>query len=424
MNGPGTPLTAAPRGAREAGEPGPSRSGASRKDRGRVVALDALRGIAVAGIALMNVYVFALPSPAYFNPSAAGSESLLDWLVWGLSFVLVEDKFRSLFAMLFGAGVVILLERAEKHALSAHAMRMLVLFGIGAAHAILLANNDVLRLYAMAGLLLPLFARLAPVKLLVIAAMLMALHVMGGSLLAWLWANAEPGSPTALYPARAFGDDPDALAYAQQIGTEGFGERVDRRIMRFWNALETQIPGIPSTLAMMLTGAALWKNGLLRGKWPRARAFALARRMAIIALPPLGLALALDVASGFDAAVVGADGLFWSIPFDLLLAVAYAALVMGWLAERESGLRRRLAAVGRLSLTNYLLTSLTFALVFYSWGLGMFGALTRWQAFATAFVPIMLMLVWSPLWLARFRQGPFEWLWRGIARGRFGPILR
>ncbi|MBB3034610.1 DUF418 domain-containing protein [Alteriqipengyuania lutimaris] len=418
MNGPGTPLTA-PQGAREAGAPGPSRSGS-----GRIVALDALRGIAVAGIALMNVYVFALPSAAYFNPAAAGSESLLDWLVWGLSFVFVEDKFRSLFAMLFGAGVLILLERAEKHGIRAHGVRMLVLFAIGAAHAILLANNDVLRLYAMAGLFLPLFTRLAPMNMLVIAGMLMALHVTGGSLLAWLWASAPPGSQNALYPARAFGAAPDAIAYAQQIGTEGFDERIVRRITRFWNALETQIPGIPSTLAMMLVGAALWQNGLLRGEWPQARAFALARRMALLALPALALCLALDVASGFDAGIVGPIGLFWSIPFDLLLAVGYAALVMGLLTDRASGLRSRLATVGRLSLTNYLLTSLTFALIFYGWGAGLFGALSRWQAFAIAFVPIVLMLVWSPPWLARFGQGPFEWLWRSLASGKPRRLLR
>ena len=97
---------------------------------------------------------------------------------------------------------------------------------------------------------------------------------------------------------------------------------------------------------------------------------------------------------------------------------------MALFAGRESALRRVLAATGRLSLTNYLLTSVVFALLFNSWGLGLYGTVSRGGAFALAFVPIVLMLIWSPLWLARFRQGPFEWLWRGIARGRFGPIRR
>lgn len=412
MNGPGTPLTAS-------GSPGPSRSSGER-----VVALDALRGIAVAGIALMNVYIFALPPAAYFNPAAAGSESMIDWIVWALSFVFVEDKFRSLFAMLFGVGVAILIERAQAHPLRDHAFRMLVLFAIGAAHAVLLANNDVLRLYAMAGLFVPLFLRLDARGLLIAGGLLMALHVTAGTLIAYLWLSAPPGSWQAIMPEQTFGADPLALDYAQITGTEGLAERIARRITGFFAALQTQVPGIPSALGTMLVGAGLWRSGLLQGAWERTACFALARRMALIALPPLSLLILLDVRHDFAGAMVGPISLFWSLPFDLLLAVGYAALVMGLFADRDTALRRRLAAAGRLSLTNYLLTSLTFALVFYSWGLGLYGDLPRSTAFAIAAVPIALMLLWSPLWLARFRQGPFEWLWRGMARARFGPLLR
>jgi uncharacterized protein len=395
---------------------------------GRIVALDALRGIAVAGIALMNVYIYALPPAAYFNPATAGSESALDAIDWALSFLLVEDKFRSLFAMLFGAGVAILIERAGKdrrgHPLRDHALRMLVLFAIGGAHAILLANNDVLRLYAMAGLFVPLFLRLDARRLLVAGGILMVLHVIGGTLIAYQWLTAEPGTQQALLPDWAFGANPDALRYGQMIGTESFAERFARRIAGFGPALETQVPGIPSALGTMLVGAGLWRSGLLQGSWPRARCLALARKLALIALPPLVLLMLVDMWTGFTGAVVGPVSLFWSLPFDLLLAIAYAALVMALFAGRESALRRVLAATGRLSLTNYLLTSVVFALLFNSWGLGLYGTVSRGGAFALAFVPIVLMLIWSPLWLARFRQGPFEWLWRGIARGRFGPIRR
>tara|TARA_B100000678_G_scaffold186975_1_gene156305 strand:+ start:123 stop:1358 length:1236 start_codon:yes stop_codon:yes gene_type:complete len=411
MTGHGTPLTASE-------SPGSSHSGQ------RVVALDALRGIAVAGIALMNVYIYALPPAAYFNPAAAGSEGPIDWIVWALSFVLVEDKFRSLFAMLFGAGVAILIERAESHPLRDHILRMAVLFAIGAAHAILLANNDVLRLYAMAGLFVPLSLRMSARGLLVSGAVLMALHVQGGSLMAYLWLTAAPGSDSAVLPAQAFGNDPLALEYAHAIGAEGFGERVARRTAGFFGALETQVPGVPSALASMLVGVALWRDGLLRGAWPRARSFGLARRMALIAIPALVVLMALDVWADFAGAMVGPVALFWSLPFDLLLAVGYAALVMGLFAERDGALRRCLAAAGRLSLTNYLLTSLVFALIFYSWGLGLYGTVSRSGAFALAFVPIVLMMLWSMPWLAHFRQGPFEWLWRSVARGRFSPIRR
>jgi len=394
----------------------------------RVVALDALRGIAVAGIALMNVYIYALPPAAYFNPAATGSEGPLDWIVWGLSFVLVEDKFRSLFAMLFGAGVAILMDRARHagnpHPLRGHVLRMAVLFAIGAAHAILIANNDVLRLYAMAGLFVPLFLPLSARALMIAGAVLMVLHTIGGTLIGYLWLTAEPGSAMAVQPEQLFGPDPAALDYARVTGTEDFAERLVRRTVRFFNALETQVPGIPSALGTMLVGAALWRNGLLQGEWPRARCYALAGRMALVAVPALVALMVLDIRADFNAAMVGAVALFWSLPFDLLLAVAYAALAMALFAHRDGALRRLLAAAGRLSLTNYLLSSVVFALLFYSWGLGLFDTMGRSGAFACAFVPIALMLLWSRPWLAYFRQGPFEWLWRGIARGRFGPILR
>ena len=394
----------------------------------RVVALDSLRGIAVAGIALMNVYIYALPPAAYFNPAAAGSEGPLDWIVWGLSFVFVEDKFRSLFAMLFGAGVTILLDRSgdsgDAHPIRSHVLRMLVLFAIGAAHALLLANNDVLRLYAMAGLFVPLFLRLDARRLLIAGGVLMAIHALAGSVIAYQWLTATPGTPSALLPAQIFGNDPAALDYARAIGVESFGERLHRRIYGFGAALETQIPGIPSALGTMLVGAGLWRNGLLRGEWPRARCLTLARRMALTALPPLIALMVLDWRAGFSGAMVGPVALFWSLPFDLLLGVGYAALAMALFANRDGALRRVLAAAGRLSLTNYLLSSVVFAVLFYSWGLGLFGTVSRSGALAMALIPIALMMAWSPLWLARFRQGPFEWLWRGIARGRFGPILR
>ena len=277
---------------------------------------------------------------------------------------------------------------------------------------------------AMAGLFVPLFLRLDARRLLVAGGILMVLHVIGGTLIAYQWLTAEPGTQQALLPDWAFGANPDALRYGQMIGTESFAERFARRIAGFGPALETQVPGIPSALGTMLVGAGLWRSGLLQGSWPRARCLALARKLALIALPPLVLLMLLDMWTGFTGAVVGPVSLFWSLPFDLLLAIAYAALVMALFAGRESALRRVLAATGRLSLTNYLLTSVVFALLFNSWGLGLYGTVSRGGAFALAFVPIVLMLIWSPLWLARFRQGPFEWLWRGIARGRFGPIRR
>jgi uncharacterized protein len=134
----------------------------------------------------------------------------------------------------------------------------------------------------------------------------------------------------------------------------------------------------------------------------------------------LALLAAWSVASGFDPIVTTANALVWSAPFDLLLGIGIAALAMAQFsgAWREYPLTARLAATGRLALTNYLATSLIFALLFSGWGLGLFAKVDRGAALLLALIPIALMLIWSPAWLARFRQGPAEWLWRSLAQGR------
>jgi uncharacterized protein len=101
----------------------------------------------------------------------------------------------------------------------------------------------------------------------------------------------------------------------------------------------------------------------------------------------------------------------------LPLAAAHAALAME-LAIRFPQARLVLAicAIGRLALSNYLLTSLAMTTLFYGYGAGLFAHLSRIELMAVALVACVAMLIWSPLWRQRFRQGPAEWLWRRVAR--------
>jgi uncharacterized protein len=385
----------------------------------RILALDALRGIAVIGIVGMNVLAFALPGPAYYNPLSFGGTTPADYWVWLASFVFIEDKFRTLFAMLFGAGCLILIERSGERPWRAHYARMIVLLAIGIVHAILLASNDVLRAYALAGLALPLLAGLSARALLavgtglVVAHLALGLTAFGGAMLDFYRGFA--GTDALLFMERQFGRDPAAMAALLEQGREGLGERVLRRGLGIPSQLATLAASLPINLAAIALGMGLWKAGMLKGEWRTFRLQRIAGLAALVALPALfGLAAWL-VDAGFPAALVGPVALVISAPFDTLLGVAYAALAMGFLA-RENALTRALAAAGRLSLTNYLMTSVILASIFAPWGLGLFGAVTRWQAFALGLVPVAAMLAWSRPWLARFGQGPFERLWRAGAR--------
>ena len=386
----------------------------------RIPALDALRGLAVIGIVGMNVHAFALPGPAYYNPVAYGGVTPVDYWVWLASFVFIEDKFRTLFAMLFGAGCLILLEKGGKAPWRAHYARMAVLFGIGLVHATLLASNDVLRAYAMAGLALPLLAGLSARALLAVALGLVSMHLafgltfLGGALVDFHVKHW--GSDALLWAERQFGHDPAAITALLEQGREGLGERIVRRGMGIPAQLQTLLAALPLNLAAMALGMGLWKAGMLKGEWRTFRLQRLAGLSALVALPALlGLAAWL-VREGFPAALVGPVALVVSAPFDTLLGVTYAAVVMAFF-RKETPLVRWLAAVGRLSLTNYLMTSVILSAIFAPWGLGLFGEVTRSQAFALGLVPVAAMLLWSPPWVARLGQGPFERLWRAAARG-------
>src|SRR5688572_22594258 len=100
----------------------------------RLATLDLVRGVAVMGILAMNIVAFAMPMAAYINPLAYGSEGPIDFASYAFSFVLIDGKMRGLFSFLFGASMLLVIERAEARGESAaatHYRRMLVLLLFG-----------------------------------------------------------------------------------------------------------------------------------------------------------------------------------------------------------------------------------------------------------------------------------------------------
>ena len=106
-----------------------------------------------------------------------------------------------------------------------------------------------------------------------------------------------------------------------------------------------------------------------------------------------------------------------------LLALGYAAILI--LIVKAGALPRltaRLAACGRMALTNYLMASILTSLVFTGAGLGLHSSLSRAQTLGVVLAIWALQLAWSKPWLERFRYGPFEWLWRSTARWQRQPM--
>ena len=401
---------------------------AARADSGgraieRIDSLDAARGLAVCGIVLLNVYNFSMPPAAYFNPVAYGYTGPETLLIWAVESIFAQDAFRAIFAMLFGGGVAILFERGST--VRAHLARMLVLLIIGYLHAVLLNTGDVLRLYALTGLLLPLLLRLSRRGVLIAVGVLAALHLgglgwfMSGVLRTWLDVQHGIGDPMALTLWQAeFGIDPTAIERGLAVGRESLSERIARRAFLWQGPVMILLVFLPQTLAAMLLGVWGWRSGLLRGLWDKARLRRLALHLALVALPPMIALCHAAFWSDFAGPVVGSTALVWSQPFAVMLGLAYIALLFAAFGAGpvKAGLGARLAAAGRLSLTNYVGASVVMAAVFSSWGLGLFGSVSRVEASFVALAVIALILLVSPLWAPRYGNGPLERFWRGATR--------
>ena len=148
----------------------------------RIASIDVLRGVAVLGILGMNIVSFGLPAVAYGDPTVAGGAAGADRTVWFLGQLFVEGKMRTIFSMLFGAGVVLLTGRAEARGAAAgsadiYYRRTLWLIVFGLLHAYLLWAGDILYGYGVAGLFLYPFRRQAPSFLITAGALVLALLI-------------------------------------------------------------------------------------------------------------------------------------------------------------------------------------------------------------------------------------------------------
>src|SRR5262245_5716878 len=149
----------------------------------RVTAVDVLRGVALLGILPMNIIAFAWPFAAYFDPTAGGGFEGLDRVIWIACHIVFDQKMLTIFSMLFGAGLVLMGDRAEARGRSItniYYRRVLWLLAIGIIHACLIWEGDILVTYAQCGLLLYLFRRLSPRSLIILGASLILVAALIG----------------------------------------------------------------------------------------------------------------------------------------------------------------------------------------------------------------------------------------------------
>ncbi|MYD94861.1 MAG: DUF418 domain-containing protein [Chloroflexi bacterium] len=368
----------------------------------RITSLDLVRGVAVLGILLMNVVHFKFGRVPYLNLSAGGSESWLDWVVGIGGEIFVDQKFMGLFSLLFGAGILLFIERAEARGgrpVRLNLWRNALLLGIGILHS-LLWEGDVLIVYAVSALFL------------------IALRKLPGPWLIGVGASVFLLSVPMLLVNQAVTNATDVALSGLWAPSQG--DEVDFAGLNGAVLGLTLLGYFLRGLGLILMGAGLYRLGFMQGDWS-ARTYRFVAGIGIgvgLALAAIGVLITALGDYSRDVAFIGqVPNTLGTIPASL----GYMSLIVLWNRGLDSAPKQRFRAVGRMALTNYLSQTVLGVLVLTT----VLDAAPVNRAGILLFVLAVwsLQLWWSQAWMNRFRFGPAEWLWR-VATYRRGQALR
>ena len=403
----------------------------------RHISLDAMRGFAVMGILAMNIIGFAMPEWAYITPVAYGTETLADQMAWGFSFIFIDGKMRGLFSLLFGASMMLVIDRATAKGESAaqvHYRRMGWLAVFGLAHYFFIWFGDILFLYAIVGMIAFRFRdwpseRLMKVALIVFAVGLVVWGLQFGGLQAWQFLATRPdASADMLRQYREMMDSPDfAFNIAPDLALHrgSYAEIVADKLNDWSAPISTVLMSVGETLPLMMIGMAMHKNGFITGNWEAADYRRWAMRLVPIGLLLTAALAAWMFAADFDRVTSLAVFFFWGAIPRMMLTIGYAAVLIRLIGHyRHHPMLARVAAAGRSAFSNYLGTSIVMTTIFYGYGFGLFGDVGRVGGWVFVIGAWAVMLIWSKPWLMKFHYGPLEWLWRSLARGKMQLMRR
>ena len=361
--------------------------------RERILVLDVLRGFAMIGV-LVAYCMWSLGT----LPEAQWSA--IDRRVDTVAAFLVDGKFYTLLATLFGLGFSIQLGRAARDAdaVETYCRRLAVLAGIGLCHALLLRNGDILLPYALTGFLLIPF-RNASDRTLILSAI--AVLLLEAAVRA-LW--PAMGLPVLQRP-----DLPNASYLVENFAW-----------VRYW--YQTAIFNWPLNLTMFLLGLFAGRRNLLvaLGK----------RRATLIAIAAAGIAigallwfalLRLPQWAGDGAALPGLRMLLFTFHCWGMSSAYAALLLLASNAPRGAAALAPLAAIGRLALSNYLLQAgiIVPLCLAFAW----FDQFTPTGALLLAAgLFLLVQLPFSLFWAKRYQFGPAEWLWRVLTYQKLPPM--
>ncbi len=377
----------------------------------RLISLDILRGVALLGIAIVNVLGF---NSSFFD--FGGFYRMLpdaqEQTFYQLLIRLSADKFIFLFSFLYGYGIYMQLARFTKNQWAFtpfFARRMLVLALFGVLHVVFLWAGDILLPYAIAGMIL-IGLRKLPDWLLLVVGLFIYFFVVG-----WLLVSVWIPLPDGLSSSCT-----ECLGQALDVYSAGnYWQILQLRMVEYTAFIPVNlIYYLPKILGISIFGFLASKHKLHA---------AIANKQLLWGIATLLISAVAVVTflhyESWVAELVGKNREFLTMGYilsyeivNLFVASSYALIIL-WLTsfDKIQWVFKPLSYPGRMSLTNYLLQSLFFGFVFYGWGLGFFGWQRPTQIELLALFIFLVEIIFSYFWLKEFKQGPLESLWRKLS---------
>jgi uncharacterized protein len=390
--------------------------------------LDALRGFALFGVVWSNyaglsLWMFMSPEARADLPGAG-----LDDALEAFHAILIDGKFYSIFSLLFGIGFGFFLAKGNDGLLRFY-RRMLILLLIGWLHLRFVWAGDILFLYAVLGLLLPLFRGLGDRALLICAAALVLSPIAIDAGVVLTGMRFDPVRPVLglleASDARFGNSTVEAFVALPDGGWKELMHANERGwLFRFVHLIESN--RLPKVLGLFLFGLWVSRHKLFVDVDAHA---SLLKRLCIAGF---ALGLPFSVLLWWSDGHVGyppeASSLVRTTSYALSvvpLAMAFAGgFALLWRSEAWQQRLLVLAPMGRMALTNYLMQTIIAMALFYGVGLGWGTHVSAVIFEGFALLVFIVQVAWSRWWLARFHFGPFEWLWRSLTYGQVMPMRK
>ena len=375
----------------------------------------------------MNIQAFSMIGSAYINPTSYGDLLGGNYWVWLLCHLLADQKFMTIFSMLFGAGIFLMTSRIEaagRRPAPIHYRRMAWLILFGLLHGYLLWYGDILMNYGLCGLLAYVFRKMQPRRLIIIGVALIAITTALFLFAAWSMPRWPPEKREA-FEHEMWRPTPALVNRELAAYRSGWLGEMPRR---FRDNTFDQFQGLLFLAfwrieGSMLIGMALFKLGVFSARRSAALYWSFIAAALLIGIPVIAYGTHRDFATGWQVR----QSFFLNFQYNywgsLLVSLGWVGAVMlVCRSQRLLRLSRPFAAVGRMAFTNYIFDTLICTSLFYGFGFGLFGKLNRLQQLEIVLTIWVVQLVVSPLWLRYFRFGPFEWLWRSLTYWQWQPF--